>query len=116
MIADLLASELSEHGCVRPPWVRFPDTHPFDIAWRMGAGETHVMLWSAWEQDIDAARCIAAIQRHGAVPADWAWWAAEAAGLVDTDDAEEIYDLPFAEVCRQLATVGIVVDGEPSSE
>jgi hypothetical protein len=43
-IAELLA----EHGAVPPPWILFPDTHPYDICWRMGAGESHVMVFGAW--------------------------------------------------------------------
>ena len=111
MIADLLREELAQHGSVRPPWVLFPGTHPFDIAWRMGAGETHVMLWGAWE--VASTERINAIRKHGAVPADWAWWAAEAAGLIAGDD---IYDLAFEDIRRQLVTVGITVDGEPSPD
>ena len=111
MIADLLREELAEHGSPRPPWIRFPDTHPFDIAWRMGAGETHVMLWGEW--DADTTERIAAIQKHGAVPADWAWWAADVAGLITGEDS---YDVPFEDVRRELATVGITVAGEPSPE
>jgi hypothetical protein len=35
-------------GEVPPPWAEFPDTHPFDICWRMGGGEWHVMVWGHW--------------------------------------------------------------------
>ena len=43
-IADLTA----EYGGVPPPWFMFPDTHPYDIIWRMGTGEAHIMVFSAW--------------------------------------------------------------------
>lgn len=43
-IADLT----SEYGAVPPPWFMFPDSHPYDIIWRMGAGEAHTMVFSAW--------------------------------------------------------------------
>ncbi|WP_370678773.1 hypothetical protein [Comamonas sp. GB3 AK4-5] len=35
------------HGSVPPPWAVF-NVHPYSIGWRMGAGESHLMLWSAW--------------------------------------------------------------------
>src|SRR3954452_7308901 len=106
-MAKLLHEELAQHGSVRPPWILFPGVHPFDIAWRMGAGETHVMLWGAW--DISRSERIAAIQKHGAVPADWAWWAGD---MVELIGGEDMYDIPFEDVCRQLDAVGITVHGE----
>lgn len=39
---------LGEHGAVPPPWFAFPDTHPYSICWRMGTGESHVMVFNAW--------------------------------------------------------------------
>jgi hypothetical protein len=38
------------HGTVPPPWVVFPE-HPYSIRWRMGGGETHMMLWREWWQE-----------------------------------------------------------------
>ncbi|OAQ59255.1 hypothetical protein VFPPC_10278 [Pochonia chlamydosporia 170] len=45
---DAIAKLVKEHGAVPPPWFMFPDTHPYEICWRMGAGETHIMNFSAW--------------------------------------------------------------------
>lgn len=42
-------SELvAEYGAVPPPWVIFLDTHPYSIFWRMGAGESHMMVFQTW--------------------------------------------------------------------
>ncbi len=38
---------VDRHGSVPPPWVMY-DEHPYSICWRMGGGESHVMLWSEW--------------------------------------------------------------------
>ncbi len=40
---------VAEHGAVPPPWVMF-DEHPYSICWRMGGGETHIMVWWEWWQ------------------------------------------------------------------
>ena len=39
---------VAQHGAVPPPYVAFPDTHPMEICWRMGAGESHMMVFSFW--------------------------------------------------------------------
>ncbi len=42
---------VDEYGSVPPPWFMFPDTHPYDIGWRMGAGESHVMVFNKWWEE-----------------------------------------------------------------
>ncbi len=113
-IAKLLADEIAAHGTVRPPWMVLPDTHPMEIAWRMGEGETHLMLWHTWAEGRAAEEIVAAIKARGAVPADWAPWAAEAAGLVA--EGEDVDELSFEDVRGRLARVGVGVEGEPSEE
>ena len=112
ILARLLADEIRTHGSVRPPWVAFPGVHPFDIAWRMGAGETHMMLWSRWIEGRSATEVTAAVARHGPIPADWSWWVAEATGVIV--DADDLYDVPFEDVRGRLADAGIAVAGVPS--
>jgi hypothetical protein len=105
----IMATEVAEHRAIRPPWVAFPGVHPFDIAWRMGAGETHLLLWWHWSQGRTRAEIVGTITNYGDVPADWACWAAEAAGLrvVDYESEETQFDAARS----RLATVGISVDG-----
>lgn len=43
-LADKLTAE---HGTVPPPWVVYNE-HPYSICWRMGGGESHIMLWWEW--------------------------------------------------------------------
>jgi hypothetical protein len=47
-IENRIAEFVAKHGVVPPPWFVFPDTHPYDIMWRMGAGESHMMVFSTW--------------------------------------------------------------------
>ena len=35
---------VSKYGTVPPPWVLYNE-HPYSICWRMGGGESHMMLW-----------------------------------------------------------------------
>jgi hypothetical protein len=79
----------------------------------MGAGESHVMMWSAWSRERDVDERIAAIKRHGHVPADWAWWAAEVAGLIAGEDP---YEFAFDDIKERLAVVGVAVSGRPEDD
>jgi ribA/ribD-fused uncharacterized protein len=33
---------------IQPPWKKYPGIHPYDIFWRMGVGETHIMKFSEY--------------------------------------------------------------------
>jgi hypothetical protein len=38
---------LAEHAAVPPPWVVYNE-HPYSICWRMGGGESHLIVWWEW--------------------------------------------------------------------
>jgi hypothetical protein len=38
---------VAEYGTVPPPWVVYFE-HPYNIGWRMGSGQGHLLLWWAW--------------------------------------------------------------------
>ena len=42
---------LSKYGEIPPHWIIFPDSHPYSIQWRMGGGETFVMVFTTWFED-----------------------------------------------------------------
>lgn len=50
--SELYAKELKKiidkFGDVPPPWIYSPTSHPYSIQWRMGAGETYMMIYSTW--------------------------------------------------------------------
>lgn len=46
-----LEAHLTEDGVLPPPWVVFPDTHPYSMLWRMGAGESFIMVWGEWSEE-----------------------------------------------------------------
>ena len=43
-----VADFVEEHGAVPPPWSLVPNSHPYEIGWRMGEGETLSMVFNAW--------------------------------------------------------------------
>ena len=44
----LLAEYSAQYGDVPPPWVYVPTSHPWSIRWRMGKGETLLMVFHEW--------------------------------------------------------------------
>lgn len=42
-----LTSLVAEYGTVPPPWVMFNE-HPYSMRWRMGSGESHMLIWWEW--------------------------------------------------------------------
>ena len=40
-------SPVTKYGTVPPPWIMYKE-HPYSICWRMGGGESHIMLWWKW--------------------------------------------------------------------
>jgi hypothetical protein len=72
---ELIALEVTHHGVVRPPWDLLPMTHPISIAWRMGAGESHIMMFASWWRDsaLTEAERIAYFKKWKP-PARWLAW------------------------------------------
>ena len=81
---------IAQYGAVPPPWVRFPDTHPYSICWRMGGGESHVMLFAQWwrEQGFDEAARIAYFRRWPPPPR-WLKWMIDVIWNVQADDEDD---------------------------
>ena len=72
-VAELVA----RHGAVPPPWFMFPDTHPYDIVWRMGAGESHMGVlqewWAGEKHELNESQRIEYFRRWPP-PARWLTW------------------------------------------
>lgn len=82
------------HGAVPPPWVAFPDTHPYDICWRMGNGEAYLDVVHTWldqqraTQRFDEAARIAYFRRWPPPPR-WLCWMIDVIWDVEHQDDEE---------------------------
>jgi hypothetical protein len=75
--ADYLARELAEQGRTTPlpPWVRYPDIERFSIGWRMGYGESYVMLWGSWAEGRSHDELVAYLREFAPIPANFSDWA-----------------------------------------
>ncbi|MCM3143092.1 NADAR family protein [Brevibacillus sp. MER 51] len=53
-----------------PPWIEFPEEHPYSLFWRMGFGEDYVMHYWPWleEMSVDARN---EYDAYFPVPEEW---------------------------------------------
>lgn len=84
------------YGTVPPPWTVAPDEHPYSAYWRMGRGESHIMVWGAWwaAQAWDEAARIAYFRQFPPQPR-WLDWMLDAVWdlpLSDGEDDEALVD------------------------
>ena len=94
-IENRVAELINEHGAVPPPWFMFPNSHPFDIIWRMGPGESHVMVFGAWwdqqKTKLDESARIEYFRRWPPPPR-WLTWMIDVVWDVDPSDDDESFD------------------------
>jgi hypothetical protein len=108
-LEDAVRSEVELWGEVRPPYVVSPGTDPFDIGWRMGAGEWHILVWSRWWSDPprDEESRLAYFRRHPP-PTEWLHWCATAVWPeLDDEMDDEMDDDAGGPAVRRLADHGI---------
>ena len=97
-----------EYGSIPPPWFMFPDTHPYEIGWRMGDGEFYVMVFSEWwereKRGYDEAQRIEYF-RKWPPPPRWLPWMIDVIWDIDPLEMEdpETYDYsPYFARTEQL--------------
>lgn len=105
---DWLHAEITRltqtYGTVPPPWVRLPNTHPYDICWRMGAGESHMMVWGEWwhAQQMSFEQQVAYF-RQWPPPAAWLHWTADVLWEIHPwDQVEEVDYTPYLTLLAEL--------------
>lgn len=105
-IIEGLAALRTDYGEVPPPWIVFPGEHPYSICWRMGGGESHLLLWQHWweSQSWLVAQRLAYF-RQWPPPPRWLVWVATAVWdldlEVDEDEEQTAYAPYFTELERQ---------------
>ncbi len=76
-IENRISELVAEYGSVPPPWFMFPDIHPYSIGWRMGEGESHLIVFDAWwsrqAEKLDESRRIEYFRRW-TPPPRWLVW------------------------------------------
>jgi hypothetical protein len=86
----------AQFGTVPPPWVKYNE-HPYSICWRMGGGESHMMLWREWwEAQKLAEEARIAYFRRWPPPHCWLAFLIEAVWDVDIFE-EEVELAPYFE-------------------
>ncbi|RGP81447.1 hypothetical protein FLONG3_592 [Fusarium longipes] len=77
---DEINTLIQQHGSVPPPWFMFPKVHPYDICWRMGTGESYIMVYFSWwehgKQELDEKQRIEYF-RKWPPPPEWLVWMIE---------------------------------------
>ena len=73
-----LADYKAQYGEVPPPWIHAKNSHPYSIRWRMGEGETLMMVFYEWweEQKWSEAERVAYF-RKWPPPPRWIPWMAD---------------------------------------
>ncbi len=95
----------SQYGDVPPPWVMYPTTHPYSICWRMGGGETHIMILWEWlaQQNWQEQERIAYLKKY-MPPPRWLQWAADFLWGLKPWETEEQFD--YSSYFKKLETLG----------
>ena len=88
--ARLAAAVAEQGGELEPPWSRFPWISRYSIGWRMGSGESYMMLWSDFvdERFETAEEALEYLRRHPPAPRTWADWIAHWLGQLERDRSE----------------------------
>lgn len=104
-ITEGLTRLQADYGTVPPPWVVYPGEHPYSICWRMGGGESHMLLWDHWwqAQQWDAPQCLSYFHHWPSPPAWLAWIAAAVWNLEPWDED----DFDYAPYFTQLEQAGL---------
>jgi hypothetical protein len=91
---------VAEYGTVPPPWVVYNE-HPYSICWRMGGGESHIMVWWEWwpQQGFTGDQKIAYLRRWPPPPC-WLAFLIEAIWDVDTSEDEQL--MPYFKRTSEL--------------
>ena len=94
---------LEKYGDVPPPWVYAPNTHPYSLGWRMGGGESHLMVLGEWleEKELDFNERLEYLQKYPPSPRWYQWVVHFLWDIVDTDFPESAYG-PYFEKLKGL--------------
>lgn len=92
-IEEAITKELAERKDLLPPWLKYPDIPKFSIGWRMGGGESYLMIWEAWAKKLDQSQLLAYFDRYKPIPVNWLNWVSYFFGF-DDDLSLENEDFP----------------------
>ncbi len=104
-----------EHGAVPPPWFMFPNTHPYDICWRMGAGESHMAVFCVWwdqqKHNFDESQRIEYF-RKWPPPPRWLTWMMDFVWDLEPWECEDPESFDYSEYFTRVEELGLGTKAE----
>lgn len=98
-----LSKYLNDQGEIAPPWVFSAMSHPYSIQWRMGAGESYLMIYTTWfEKQFETEAARVGFFKRYPPPPRWLGWVADS--IWDLEPMEEDFD--YTPYLEQLASLG----------
>ncbi len=106
---------IEEYSIIPPPWLMFPDTHPYDMIWRMGTGESYIMVFFIWweqeKRDWDEAQRIAYFRRWPPPPR-WLTWMIDVIWDLDSLDTDGPDGLDYSPYFDRMESLGFGTQAE----
>lgn len=100
-----LTKAFAEHGDFPPPWIYSPNSHPLSMGWRMGDGESYIMVfWTWWKQSNKSFEERVDYFRKWPAPPRWCGWMAETIFDVELWDPEK--EIDYSEYFAKLKALG----------
>jgi hypothetical protein len=94
--------ELERFGELAPLWIKYPDISRFSIGWRMGSGESYVMMFGAWTDGWTREQRLEHALRYGPVPVAWSDMFRE-----ESDDELDILPLDDDDALATVNALGV---------
>ena len=108
-IAEQVTQFVKEYGAVPPPWFIFANTHPYDISWRMGAGEVHLMVFHHWWKQqkgkLDQTQRIAYFQPWPPPPR-WLTWAIDLIWDIELWELDDLDSFDYSPYFARIVELG----------
>jgi len=89
---------IQKYGDIPPLWIYAPNFHPYSMGWRMGGGETHMMILNEWldQKDLNFDERLKYLKKYP-FPARWFQWIIYFLWGVDSYEFEETDYIPYFE-------------------
>src|SRR5436190_1963803 len=103
-----LADYAATYGAVPPPWVYAENSHPYSIRWRMGEGETLLLVFHEWWEQQHWSETERVTYFRQWPPPRWIPWMADALWDLQPWEGEGEFDhAPHFARIRELGFSGV---------
>jgi hypothetical protein len=73
---ETIAKELTPQGDLLPPWRKYPEIQRYSIGWRMGYGESYMIAWDEWSEQMTLEQRVEYFKKYSPIPLEWLDWVA----------------------------------------